>query len=42
VIKTTLVAPGCSEHAKAATGGAIWLAQRFHATLIGLHISELS
>jgi len=41
VIKTMLVAVDGSEHAHAATDGAIWLATRLRATLIGLHITDI-
>jgi nucleotide-binding universal stress UspA family protein len=41
VIKTMLVALDGSEQARAAAVGAIWLAKRLDATLVGLHVIDI-
>jgi nucleotide-binding universal stress UspA family protein len=41
VIKTIVVALDGSEHAQAAIAHGTWLAERFHATLIGLHVIDI-
>lgn len=41
MIKTMLVALDGSEQARAAAAGAIWLAQRLDATLVGLHVIDV-
>jgi len=41
VIKTMLVALDGSDQARAAAAGAIWLARRLDATLVGLHVIDI-
>ena len=41
MIKTILVGIDGSEHARTATGYALWLGQRFGATVIGLHVVDI-
>ncbi len=41
MIKTMLVALDGSEQARAAAAGAIWLAKRLEATLVGLHVIDI-
>jgi nucleotide-binding universal stress UspA family protein len=41
VIKTVLVALDGSDHSQAAASGAIWLAGRLDATLIGFHVTDV-